>query len=439
MYPLLCFTCVLVLLAIPRVAARPTTKWLYEKWVREYKILNGKPPPANYQKWVDLARHRKCIFRPKHYKQIFDDLSQLTLEDFQSYLQLSVADLLIHSPMRIIQSSEFSEELKHPFGNLFQMAAEVIEPSKPFNLIYQSYDEAMILPDDSGNRAPYVNPSEFLQRNKCYNETYSSWKYNHSLILAPTSFIAIPQRLPVFSTSKLYCYLDILAATLNNGRFGTYSLNTVPWEKKENRAVFRGTATGINYKEAMRIGLPLTAAPRYHLYELTKLQKAGKLVFNSSIELDFSIVRQNEGSEIIQSRLNDEYPVGNWMDPSLQFQSKYLVIVDGNSWPDRLSSFLRSGSLVFLSTIQKEYVINQLHPFEHFIPVKPDLSDLLEKLEWAEQHDDEARKIAGQAVEYAKSSLRTQDLQCYNALLMMEYQSRFYEAKESLKKGKVGK
>src|SRR5437868_4324407 len=108
------FTCIILLLCTKKVSARQSTKWIYEKWVKDYKSLNGKPPPTNYQKWIDLARHHKCIIRPKHYKQIFDDLSHLSLHDFQNYLRLSLADLQIHSPARIVQSSEFREELKHP-------------------------------------------------------------------------------------------------------------------------------------------------------------------------------------------------------------------------------------------------------------------------------------------------------------------------------------
>jgi hypothetical protein len=41
----------------------------------------------------------------------------------------------------------------------------------------------------------------------------------------------------------------------------------------------------------------------------------------------------------------------------------------------------------------EEYFNDWLRPFEHYIPVLPDLSDLLEQLEWAMSHDDEARLI----------------------------------------------
>ena len=36
------------------------------------------------------------------------------------------------------------------------------------------------------------------------------------------------------------------------------------------------------------------------------------------------------------------------------------------------------------------FIVYQLKPFEHYIPVKHDLSDLLDQIEWAKTHDEEA-------------------------------------------------
>jgi len=40
-------------------------------------------------------------------------------------------------------------------------------------------------------------------------------------------------------------------------------------------------------------------------------------------------------------------------------------------------------------SIYYEHFYNELQPWKHYIPFKSDLSDLLEKLQWAKEHDEE--------------------------------------------------
>ena len=36
-----------------------------------------------------------------------------------------------------------------------------------------------------------------------------------------------------------------------------------------------------------------------------------------------------------------------------------------------------------------EHFYNELRPWEHYIPIRADLGDLLEKIQWAREHDEE--------------------------------------------------
>ena len=36
-----------------------------------------------------------------------------------------------------------------------------------------------------------------------------------------------------------------------------------------------------------------------------------------------------------------------------------------------------------------EHFYKQLKPYEHYIPIKRDISDLLEKIQWAKDHDEQ--------------------------------------------------
>lgn len=42
-------------------------------------------------------------------------------------------------------------------------------------------------------------------------------------------------------------------------------------------------------------------------------------------------------------------------------------------------------------SIYYEHFYNELQPWKHYIPFKSDLSDLLEKLQWAKEHDEEVK------------------------------------------------
>ena len=88
---------------------------------------------------------------------------------------------------------------------------------------------------------------------------------------------------------------------------------------------------------------------------------------------------------------------GQKTDSKEQFGFKYLISTHGphNEWSNRFRSLLSTGSLVFKQDATlKEFWEFELQPFVHYVPVNADLSDLVEKIEWAQEHDDQARAIA---------------------------------------------
>lgn len=60
------------------------------------------------------------------------------------------------------------------------------------------------------------------------------------------------------------------------------------------------------------------------------------------------------------------------------------------------------GLLFHHETTMTEFLLNdELKPYIHYIPVKMDLSDLMEKLRWAESHPKESETIAKAATAFA--------------------------------------
>jgi hypothetical protein len=127
-----------------------------------------------------------------------------------------------------------------------------------------------------------------------------------------------------------------------------------------------------------------------------------------------------------------------WTAREEMYKYKYAMDLDGHGWSGRFLGLLRSGSLVFKvcvptatwtpalnectqSTIFTEFFSQWVRPFEHYIPVRPDLSDLVERIEWAREHDAEAKKIQQAGKEFAERVMTDAQNDCYFGLLLLEW------------------
>jgi len=117
-----------------------------------------------------------------------------------------------------------------------------------------------------------------------------------------------------------------------------------------------------------------------------------------------------------------EYDIAHVSSPREDvYKYKYVFDVDGNSFSGRYLGLLRSGTLVFKSTVFLEYFGDWLRPFEHYIPVLPDLSDLVAKVEWAIAHDKEAQAIQQAGQRFAERVLTDAQNDCYFSLVLLEW------------------
>lgn len=100
------------------------------------------------------------------------------------------------------------------------------------------------------------------------------------------------------------------------------------------------------------------------------------------------------------------------------FQFKYQINVDGTVAAYRMPYLLAGGGLVLKQqSPYYEHFYSQLVPWEHFVPVKRDLSDLVDRVKWARDNDDKAQQIAVNARNFANNNLLPQDVICYHAAL----------------------
>lgn len=88
--------------------------------------------------------------------------------------------------------------------------------------------------------------------------------------------------------------------------------------------------------------------------------------------------------------------------PDMVRKYRWLLDIGGAGYSGRTKFLLFSGRpLLMVDRRYIEYFTDDLKPWEHYIPVKEDLSDLIEKHEWLKSNDEEALRIAARAKEYA--------------------------------------
>lgn len=116
-----------------------------------------------------------------------------------------------------------------------------------------------------------------------------------------------------------------------------------------------------------------------------------------------------------QDPLNDNFTS---LEDHLNY--KYLIDIEGNGFSARLKVLLFSGRPVFIQERKcNEYYFFNLKPFIHYIPVKSNFEDLLEKIDWAENNQEKCKEIAKNAQYFALTNLRRRNaVERYKEILL---------------------
>ncbi|XP_069698369.1 protein O-glucosyltransferase 2-like isoform X2 [Periplaneta americana] len=113
------------------------------------------------------------------------------------------------------------------------------------------------------------------------------------------------------------------------------------------------------------------------------------------------------------------------------FDFKYQINIDGTVAAYRFPYLLAGDSLVFKQDSKYyEFFYKELQPWKHYVPFKSDLSDLVERIQWAKNNDAEAQTISKNGQKFAQENLMPQDIFCYHAVLFKEWSERLTEEVE---------
>ncbi|QZA58149.1 glycosyl transferase family 90 [Candidatus Rhabdochlamydia porcellionis] len=192
----------------------------------------------------------------------------------------------------------------------------------------------------------------------------SKKKKNNKVILFPSTITALD------STS--------LCSTI-------FHANSIyPWESKISKAFWRGSPTGRPYYGSWdlfsRSSLIVTS---YYHPEDVDAAFAGNLPPTETAIRDYMLHFKG---------LKEFVSISN------QIAYKYLIAVDGHTWPTSLEWQLLSNSVVLKSDSGwLDWFYELLTPYEHYVPYEKDYNDILTKINWLRENDGLARKISEQA------------------------------------------
>lgn len=115
-----------------------------------------------------------------------------------------------------------------------------------------------------------------------------------------------------------------------------------------------------------------------------------------------------------------------WGDSSLVFSDfatyKYLIDVRGAGWTDRIKYLLALRRPLFLiDRPYKEYWMDDMVPFVHYIPVKEDLSNLIEMYDYMENHPEKYGEIVNNATDFCICHFNSENVGEYYRDVILRY------------------
>lgn len=222
---------------------------------------------------------------------------------------------------------------------------------------------------------------------------------------------------PVFLFSKKLAEAGILIpdvqcldAVIRFERLATQGAQKFPWDKKLSKGFWRG---------AVRGGLPLT------INQLKKTPRCQLVMLSNHFpkELD-AFFSSNTNIKKFRPFINENNLVKTYASIEEHLEYKYQILIDGNvsSWGRGLWQLLSNCTIFKVNSSYIQWYYQALKPYEHFIPIESDSSNLIEKIKWAKINDTTCIKIAQNATKFAQNNLKYSDMLYYIYLILNEFE-----------------
>lgn len=175
----------------------------------------------------------------------------------------------------------------------------------------------------------------------------------------------------------------------------TFDKSVIPWEKKKQVAVFRGSATGC-YTDLRN--------PRIMISKINQdWNKSGskyKGWIDAGVHKGVKKDKKTFDSPYLTRVDLQQLGIKPLTPISMEEQKsyKYVFDIEGNVSAYRLGALLSFGSVILrVESDYKMWIDKYLKPKVHYIPIKRDYSDLAAILKWCHTHDEACQRLAANA------------------------------------------
>ena len=268
--------------------------------------------------------------------------------------------------------------------------------------IYKSMLDALLKELSVPDVEFFINPRDFPVLKKDLTEPYNHL-FDSEKIKVEKEFL-VEKMCPIFSKSATDKFADLLIPNeddwsrvsnkfftdkcIDSYRADVISKFNLNWDDKKEQCIFRGSATGcgITLETNMRLMAADLSVDNFDLLDsgITDWNQKPKKYMGDPIRI------------IDTSKLR--FGLANKIDNIQKSGYKYILNIDGHVSACRLSSELGMNSVVLLvDSPYKLWFSDMLEDGVHYILVKKDLSNLIEKIKWCADHDKECKKIAENA------------------------------------------
>lgn len=207
--------------------------------------------------------------------------------------------------------------------------------------------------------------------------------------------------IPVFVKSRMIqdrdspCVLLPLDRRRHWGDICVVAQNDIPFRDKADRLVWRGVTTGPFKSWDGRSA----CSSRFHVARLGTGRADIDVGYSGIVQVDDT--NSDIPLDTLRARLRPP------LDLRQQLQSRYLLSLEGNDVATGLKWMLFSNSAVLMPrpTCESWACEGELVAFEHYIPVKDDLSDIEEVYDWCLTHPDACEEIAQNGKRYIEAFL----------------------------------